>query len=348
MKETKDCIGTGHQDPNDANSRAIGDVIAMQMASITYCSLDGAGSVKDTLNQYLPDWDLVWEPKQAIQGDWAFIAYNGVQYVIAIRGSILNFSWGAFDNWFKQDFNLFEQVDWTYTFDTSNNPKISKGSYEALQNLMQLVDKNGDTMLSYLQKNAFPQQKWIAITGHSLGANSATIVGPWLQYELLKGGYTMPTIFSVLTFAAPCSWNKGFAEQFDANLTHTWRYYNVIDVVPYSATNIIGVGNLFPSPAPDAHNITVTYDGITVSLAAACTTIQGAVDVSEALHNSWYTPVNQNRGSVALNIAKEIYSVSSTDPLEAWFEQVAQQHAHNHYLSWLGSGALSCVKPKKH
>jgi len=344
MKTEVESIGSGFQNTKDTNSRAIGDVIAMQMASITYCSLDGSNSVKNTLKQYLPSWQLVWEPVQAIQGDWAFIAYNGVQYVIAIRGSILNFSWGAFDNWFKQDFNLFTQVPWTYTDDTSNNPKISKGSSESLTNLMQLVDNNGDTMLSFLQKNAFPQEKWICITGHSLGANSATIVGPWLQYELLKGGYTMPTIFSILTFAAPCSWNAGFAEQFDANLTHTWRYYNEIDVVPYSATNIIGVGNLFPSPAPNAHNITVTYDGITVSLAEACDAIQASLDISEAINKSWYTPVNQHRGSIALNTGKEIFSVTGKDALEQWFEQVGQQHAHNHYLKWLGASPLSCVK----
>ncbi len=344
MKAEVESIGSGFQDSKDSNSRAIGDVIAMQMASITYCSLDGSNSVKNTLKQYLPKWQLVWEPVQAIQGDWAFIAYNGVQYVVAIRGSILNFSWGAFDNWFKQDFNLFTQVPWTYTDDTSKNPKISKGSYESLQNLMQLVDNNGDTMLSYLQKNAFPQEKWIAVTGHSLGANSATIVGPWLRYELLKGGYKMPSIFSILTFAAPCSWNKAFADQFDAYFTNTWRYYNEIDVVPFSATNILGVGNLFPSPAPNANNITVTYDGLTVSLAEACIAIQGAVDVSEAVNNSWYTDVNQNRGSIALNIGKEIFSVTAKDPLEQWFEQVGQQHAHNHYLKWLGSGPLTCAK----
>lgn len=91
-------IGEGPQDTNDVNSRAIGDVIAMQLASITYCSL--TNSVEQTLNKHLPDWQLVWEPVQAIEGNWAFIAYNGVQYVLAIRGSILNFSWGAFDDWF--------------------------------------------------------------------------------------------------------------------------------------------------------------------------------------------------------------------------------------------------------
>ena len=89
MKTEVESIGSGFQNTKDTNSRAIGDVIAMQMASITYCSLNGSNSVKNTLKQYLPSWQLVWEPVQAIQGDWAFIAYNGVQYVIGLNKTLI-------------------------------------------------------------------------------------------------------------------------------------------------------------------------------------------------------------------------------------------------------------------
>src|SRR5262245_18103384 len=86
------------------SQRAIGDVQAMQLASITYCTL--TNKVSGTFYHYFSTWHLVWTPTQIINGNYAFIAYTGAQYVIAIRGSILNFSWGAFDNWFEQDFNL--------------------------------------------------------------------------------------------------------------------------------------------------------------------------------------------------------------------------------------------------
>ena len=341
MKEKTEILGRGQQDPNDLSSRAIGDVTAMQLSSIAYCSL--SNNVKTTLNHYLPKWELVWQPTQAIQGNWAFIAYNGVQYVLVIRGSILNFSWGAFDNWFKQDFNLFEQVPWTYTDDTSNNPMISIGASEGLKNLAQLVDSNGETILGFLQKNAFPKNKYLCVTGHSLGANLATVVGPWLRYNLLKDGYSMPAIFSILTFAAPTSWNAGFAAQFDANFTNTWRYYNEIDIVPYSATNIAGLSNLFSSPAPSAHNISVTVDGVTVSLAEAFAGIAATLFASQIYYNSFYTQVNQLRGSIPLNIGRYVYPVNSKDLLiEQWFLEAGNQHAHNHYLHWLGATPLSC------
>lgn len=336
-------IGERAQDVNDVNSRAIGDVIAMQLSSITYCSLP-TNTVKATLKKYLPNWQLVWEPVKAIEGNWAFIAYNGVQYVVAIRGSILNFSWGAFDNWIRQDFDILEQVPWTYTDNTSTKPMISKGSSEGLNNLMNLQDSNGDTILSFLQKNAFPNESFLCITGHSLGANLATVVGPWLRYELLQGGYKMPAIFSILTFAAPTSWNKAFADQYDKNFTNTWRYYNEVDIVPFSATDISGLGSLYSSPAPSAKNISVTYDKMTVTLAEAFDAIQVVVDASELLYDSIYTRVNQQRGSVALNTNKHIFPVDSNDPLiEQWFDEAGQQHAHNNYLSWLGASPLNCV-----
>lgn len=335
-------IGEGPQDTHDVNSRAIGDVIAMQLASITYCSL--TNNVKPTLNKYLPDWQLVWEPVQAIQGNWAFIAYNGVQYVLAIRGSILNFSWGSFDNWFEDDFNILEQVPWVYTDDSSNKPMISKGASDGLENLKKLKDSNGDTILGFLQKNAFPNEKWLCVTGHSLGGNLATVAGPWLRYELLQNDYTMPSIFSILTFAAPTSWNEAFAGQYDKNFTNTWRYYNEIDIVPYSATDIIGLGDLYDPPAPSAHDISVTYDDMTVTLAEAFDAIAVLIAASEAYYGSWYTHVNQKRGSVALNTGRHVFPVTSTDPLiEQWFLEAGQQHAHNNYLNWLGAPPLNCV-----
>jgi hypothetical protein len=342
MQNQEQIIGRAHVDPSNSNSRAIGDVLAMQLASITYCSLKGPNVVSKTLKKHLPQMRLVWEPTGTIQGEYAFIALYGDQYIIAIRGSIINFSWGSFDNWFKQDFNIFEQVSWLYTNDHTANPMISKGANEGINNLNKLVDINGETILSFLKKYAFPYGKFLAVTGHSLGANLATVYAPYLRYQLLESRYQLPGIFSVLTFAAPCSWNQAFAKQFDTNFTNSWRYYNVIDVVPYSATKIREIGQLYPAPAPNAANISVTYDGVTVTLSKVCGLIADALDVTEVAYNSWYTEVNQKRGAVALNTGKTIYSVKGIIPVEQFFEQIGQQHDHNHYLSWLGAAALQC------
>lgn len=131
--------------------------------------------------------------------------------------------------------------------------------------------------------------------------------------------------------------------QYDKNFTNTWRYYNEIDIVPYSATDIIGLGDLYDPPAPSAHDISVTYDGKTVTLAEAFDIISGLIVGSELYYDSAYTHVNQKRGSVALNTGRHVFPVSSSDPLfEQWFLEAGQQHAHNNYLNWLGEAPLNC------
>lgn len=322
-------------------STVIGADIAMTLSSIAYCD-----DIPSAVSKYLPGWTVAWLPTKAIQGNLAFIAFNGVQYVVAIRGSILNFSWAAFDNWFKQDFNILEQTPWKYSKNTSTKPMISLGASEGLNNLLSLKNSSGETILAFLMEHAVKKRKFLCVTGHSLGANLSTVFAPWLLYQIQQAGQPVPGIFSVLTFAAPSAGNKAFAEQFDASFTNSWRFYNVIDIVPFSANNISGLGNLFPSPAPSAQSIYATYKGSKITLAEAFTAISLAIDLSEVYYGSYYSHTNANRGSEPLNANKKIFPVSSTDPLAAWFEQAGQQHSHVNYLNWMGAKPMTCTMTK--
>ncbi len=67
----------------------------MQLAYIAYCE-----DIPGSLNTYIPEWKVVWVPTKSIKGQFAFIAYNGSQNAVSIIGSILDFSWSSFDNWF--------------------------------------------------------------------------------------------------------------------------------------------------------------------------------------------------------------------------------------------------------
>lgn len=321
---------------SDAN-KVTGADIAMTLSSIAYCD-----DIKGAIEKYLPDWTAAWLPTRAIEGNLAFIAFNGAQYVVVIRGSILNFSWGAFDNWFKQDLNIFEQVAWEYPADTTNKPMISRGSHEGLKNLNALRNTQNESMLDFLMTHAVDRGKLLCVTGHSLGANLATVYAPWLLYQIKQANKPVPPLFSVLTFAAPTAGNQAFAKQFDAAFTNSWRFHNVIDIVPHSADNIVGLANLFPSPAPSAQNIYTIFDKRKVTLAEACIGIAALITVSESYYGSTYSHTNIHRGSEPLNENREIFSVSNTDPLIAWFEQAGQQHSHSHYLQWLGAKPMNC------
>lgn len=312
-----------------STTEVIGADIAMTLSSIAYCK-----DIKAAIQKYLPDWELAWLPAAEIGGNLAFIAYNGVQYVVAIRGSVLNFSWDAFDDWFKEDFNVFEQVDWIYPPNPETKPKISKGSSDGLANLCTLQDSQGETILSYLMKYCVDQGKFLCVTGHSLGGNLSTVLAPWLLYQIRQAQKEIPSLFSVLTFAAPSAGNTAFAEQHDASFTNCWRFYNALNIVPFCSSDIAGIGELFPSPGPSAKSIDIVGKAVTPADAFK--------DVAKALaqRGSIYTQTNINPGSEPLNLNKEIFPVTSDKPLPEWFEQTGAQHNYNKYQTWLGAGTV--------
>ena len=330
-------IGANDADPNAG--------LAMTLAAIAYCT-DPATA----LAQFAPGWSLAWQADTQINGNLAYIAYNGSsQYVVAIRGSLLEFSWAAFDNWFDQDLNIFEQVAWTFP-SSSAHPMISRGSADGLNDLTNLVQTDPNSgakvsMYEFLAASAITSGASIGVVGHSLGGNLATVFAPWLLYQIQQAGLTVPSLFPVLTFAAPTAGNQAFAEAYDASFPNSWRYYNAIDIVPKSADEVRSAGELY-APAPEASAITVTYKGITVSLAEAIGMIADAIDASEIYYGSYYTQTNQARGTVALNDGPGpmLCLLEGSDAIEQWFNQASCQHAGSNYLMLLGYPAVECTK----
>lgn len=171
----------------------------------------------------------------------------------------------------------------------------------------------------------------------------ATVFAPWLLFQINQAKLPVPPIFSVLTFAAPTAGNVAFAKQFDASFRNSWRYYNQLDLVPRASAAVSSIGDLFPPPAPAASSIETVIDGETVTLAEGFEGAALLIGASEIYNgNSFYGHTNLDRGSVELNLQGEIFPVTSTDPLLAWFEQAGAQHAHNHYLDFLGGANVTC------
>ncbi len=312
--------------------------LAMTLAAVAYCA-DPASTLENMNN----GWSAVWVAQADINGNIAFIAYNGSsQYVVCIRGSLLNFSWQAFDNWFYQDLNVFKQTAWTYPASDAN-PMISQGSSDGLNDLTQLVNASGQTIYQYLATNAIGSDVSIGVVGHSLGGNLTTVFAPWLLYQLQQNKITPPTLFPVLTFAAPTAGNQAFADAYDKSFSNSWRYYNEIDLVPMASDNLRNGGLLY-SPAPEASSIETTYGKNTVTLKEGIGLIADAIDVAELRYGSYYTQTNQARGSVALNTSKSLLPVDTSKPLiEQWFDQAAAQHVQGNYLSLFQLPPISCT-----
>src|SRR5262245_61399573 len=122
----------GQSDGNGDN----GQGVAMTLSTIAYDS----DTIPAMLSQYAPGWEAVWVPAAGLNGNFAYIAYNqsAQQYAIAIRGSVPDFNWTGFQDWFEQDFNIFQQMDWNYP-ESGSNPKISLGAYKGLSDLAEIT-----------------------------------------------------------------------------------------------------------------------------------------------------------------------------------------------------------------
>ena len=318
-----------------------GQKTAMTLAAIAYCQ-----DIPGALASYAPGWQAAWLPQASIGGNLAYIAFNGVQYVVAIRGSLLSFTIGAFDDWIEEDLDVLFQEAWLYP-SSLQKPMIAAGAAKGLRHLEALVGQaHGETMLDFLMTKAVEGRKLLAVTGHSLGANLATVYAPWLHFQIVQAKQPVPPIFAVLTFAAPTAGNTAFAQAFDAIFRNSWRYHNAVDIVPHFAvpSELREVAGFY-LPAPQAKDIETTIDGVTITLAEVIDGAAVTIELSEVFNSgSDYSHTNVTRGSEVLNAAGQLCPPTSQDPLIEWFEQAGCQHGHDTYLRLLGASQFTCAQ----
>jgi hypothetical protein len=142
------CNGIGNKkDPGQNNSGpepAYTEKTACLLSEIAYCP-----SPQKSLDKYLAGWKLVWDAAE-IDGNQVLVVTDGTTYAIAIRGSLIEFSWAAFQNWIYQDMNVTSLEKWGFT-DDSSKAKISEGASKGFQNISLMVDKsNGKTLIEFL------------------------------------------------------------------------------------------------------------------------------------------------------------------------------------------------------
>jgi len=314
------------EDMNGAGWRSI----PLTLSAVAYCV---SNEIAGDLQQYSPNWAAVWVPEKELNGNYAYIAYNEKvnQYCVAIRGSVLSFSWEAFQDWFEQDFDVLSQQAWNYP--PGNNVYISSGAGKGLTDLATLVatvDGKSYTMLQFLLK-VLPEKK-----------ASLTVVAPWLHYQIQTAGQKIPNI-TVVTFAAPSVGNQNFANAYDAMFGNlSLRYYNSIDIVPMASGSIADIGSLY-SPAPEAYNIGVIYDGFPVTLQAGIILVAGVVEGVEWWDTSYYTQTNQTNGSVELNPEETLCDFLNEDLLLQWFDQAGCHHSLATYFKYVGGTPIDCT-----
>lgn len=301
---------------------------AVKLAAIAYCD-----DIPGSLSLNLPGWTAPWIAAQPIRGNTAFIGYDGTsQYAVAIRGSLLNFSWQAFDNWFDQDLDVLTQAAWTIGGDSS--AKISSGANNGLTDLNDLADSGGTSMLTFLQ-NALTGGTSLTVAGHSLGGNLSTVLAPWLFYTLKSANVAVP--MSVYTFAAPAAGNQSFANDYDGLFgSSSWRYQMNDDIVPmFPMPSQIAIMALYYSPGPQSSQISVQFRGRTVTLQEAIGALAAGVLASELANGrSYYTQTNQVHGWQQLTTS--LCGQWQSNTIGDYFKTVACYHSIQNYAKAMG------------
>ena len=94
-----------------ASESSIQAELAARLAAIAYCKPD---DIEAQVGQLGSQWDAVWVPKESVAGNFAYIAFNGEQYVVAIRGSVFVPLMDGFYDWLVLDFiDAFEHESQT-------------------------------------------------------------------------------------------------------------------------------------------------------------------------------------------------------------------------------------------
>ena len=307
-------------------SNAISPQTAVLLCAVTYVS-----DPVNTISQYLPGWQIVWNGIQTEDGNYAFIATNDSYdvYALAVRGSLppadIFSNWDAFANWVLEDLDVITQVTWPYA--ATPNPLIANGTNTAFNNLMNMQDSfgSGTTAEYYLRDNAVANNIPVIITGHSLGGNIANVFTSYFITDIADSyGFTGTYLY---TFAAPAAGNADYANDLDNKLANAWHYENVNDIIPKFPTffGVASVGLLY-IPSPAASEISVTYKGVEITLR------EGFIALAAVLELYGYQQQERNY-AVFFN---ELDSQYSSNTLDDFFMQVAYQHGLDNYARYVG------------
>lgn len=317
--------GTDHN-PASITDSVYGEKTACLLSQIAYSK-----NVNKDLQQYMPGWQLVWDGKER-GGNHAFLATNGEGYALGIRGSLLEFSWAAFQNWVYQDLNVVSLRNWEFTNDSSK-AKIAQGAWDGWQNLNNMTDKTtGKTLLTFLEEKVKDNTP-LLITGHSLGGNLATVYASYL-WQYLKNKKKENNNINVITFAAPAAGNVSFAKDFNKKFPQSLRYENSNDIVPkFPCTpKVESLGELYDS-IPSASTIMVGYKNMTVSLGRVFTLLNTALSILEFTNgNAEYTQPN-GKGNL---FASPLSGKNKSNDINSWLAEAGYQHGMAQYAALLG------------
>jgi hypothetical protein len=284
---------------------------AMELAAIAYTDerddvsnpakqkADIANELAGLYPQIGGPWRLVWGPASN-QGVLAYVALGADRktYVLAFRGSLSDVNANGFlKNWIC-NFDTFQQLPWVYP--PGNEVKVAAGMHTALGLAIGLTDP-----LTHLNLQQFlgglaaaNGSLELLICGHSLGGALTQHAATWLSYELALG-HAKNVSITPLTFAAPTTANRQFADLYDRLFRNAYACVNALDIVPMAWQNLNGIQRMYPRPGQTLTEWGVGYDLILTtykdSLGVAYRPVGGTVDT----FTGWMPSTTASFGQIA-------------------------------------------------
>jgi len=289
--------------------------VMMTLAAITYAP------PKDIQSYLLPttkppnatngEWGLVWGPAVTAvdEGNLMFITYNKStnQYAIAIRGTYPTFGLALLVDMYE-DLDVSKPVSWNYP--PVPGGLVAGGAMDGLDDLISFTS-NSVSFSTFVDSQIGPSGADVFVTGHSLGGALTTVLAPWLVYRLSQKN--AHNVVIPYTYAAPTAGNASFASFYTGLFRDSYRYYNVIDVVPKAWADLASIKSLYSPPGP------------------ACPwelkgTIDLVLDWLSAIKVSYCQP-----NGTGQNLP------GAPSPTSDIFAEALDQHDHNYYLKLLGA-----------
>jgi len=297
-------------------------------------------------NAIYPLGKVVWSAVPTSDYNYGFIVCTpSNQYIMAIRGT-LPFEgvvdWGLFYNWIVEDLDVVTEQTWPYLGNGSNSSatsNVANGAMTAFHSIKDAPDYLGSKQSAgdFLLSNAVQNKHEVIITGHSLGGNMANTFASYFAAKVEAAGQSNSASY-LFTFAAPSPGDATFvsdlATKFPGKQMYQYQITNdIVPLFPVYSTMYNTMSGLFPSPGPDATQISDTFDifgvPLTATLSEAICAMAVAIETSVALDGgTQYAESTPIIVTSSYGISKLYENPTLTD----WVNQAAYQHTCLHYL----------------